>query len=275
MGTFTQHLDAGEGAMPSSIVQAARAAGFVAILALAACGPQRALPSPDAAALAAAQQELSAAEPLREYPRGPGEQQAMLQRVVQKLTPAVQQICQEELGRACSFRIGIADQPAINAFASGTDTVGITSGLIRVMDSDDQLAVVVAHEMAHHIADHISSTRTRTTLGALAGAALGTAAGIGDLSALGASVGRLSYSKAQEREADFIAARIVDRAGYDLDEAGSVWAKFVGAGDKRRVAGLLDTHPAGPERLAAWNQTVDAIQASPDAPETREDRARR
>lgn len=261
--------------MPTSVFQAVRAAWLMVILCLAACGPQRALPMPDAAALAAAQQQLAAAGPLREYPRGPDEQRAMLQRVVQKLMPAVQPACQAELGRACSFRVGIVDQPAINAFASGTDTIGVTSGLIRAMDSEDQLAVVVAHEMAHHIADHISSTRTRTTLGALAGAAIGSAAGIGDLSALGANVGRLSYSKAQEREADFIAAQIVDRAGYDLEEAGRVWAKFVGAGDARRVAGFLDTHPAGPERLAAWNQTVDAIRASPDALTTREDRARR
>ena len=84
------------------------------------------------------------------------------------------------------------------------------------------------------------------------------------LSGVGAGVGRLAYSKADEREADYLAAYITARAGYDLREAAGIWAKLAGSGGGQATAGMLDTHPAGPERLAAWEIAEREITASPE-----------
>jgi predicted Zn-dependent protease len=219
---------------------------LLATILLGACGPQFRLPDPGQTALVAAQREIATAPPLQEHARGPAEQREMLR------------------GGDCAFRIGYDPSGAVNAYASGSGDVVVTAGLLRIVDNDAELAAVVAHEFAHHIANHIGRARTRTTIGALAGAVVGAYSGLGDLSGLGAQAGRLVYSKSDEREADYLAAYITAWAGYDLDRAGGIWAKLAGAGDRRVTAGLLDTHPAGPERLAAWELAKREIAASPE-----------
>ena len=78
---------------------------------------------------------------------------------------------------------------------------------------------------------------------------------------LGAAIGRISYSKEQEREADYLAALILYRAGVDLDKARGILVTMARASG-RKETGMLDTHPAGPERLAAWDKAVAEIRAS-------------
>ncbi|WP_135466405.1 M48 family metalloprotease [Crenalkalicoccus roseus] len=238
---------------------------FLAGVSLAGCGPQFAFPEPGRAELVTAQQQLAAAAPLREHDRSVAEQQAMLRRVASRVAAAAQPFCEQYRGQRCAFRVAYDPSPQVNAYAAGQGDVAVTAGLLRIVDNDSQLAAVVAHEFAHHVAGHIGRAQARTTLGALAGAVIGSAAGLGDLSALGAGAARLVYSQAEEREADYLAAFIVARAGYDLEEAGGIWARLAASGDRRVQAGLLDTHPAGPERLAAWQAAMREIAASPDA----------
>jgi predicted Zn-dependent protease len=166
--------------------------------------------------------------------------------------------------------------PEANAFASGRNHIAVTTGMMRLLESEDELAAVLAHEMAHHIANHVAEGTLRTQAGAVAGAlvgsvaggvareALGTDIGLSRLGAqTGAQAGRLVYSKADEREADYLGAWIMARAGFDPDRAGTLWAKLTHLSGKGTTA-LLDSHPAGPERLAAWRRTVEEIRANPE-----------
>ncbi len=77
----------------------------------------------------------------------------------------------------------------------------------------------------------------------------------------GAGIGRVSFSKEQEREADYIAAVILHRAGYDLRKARGFLVTMARASG-RRETGMLDTHPAGPERLAAYDRAAAEVVAS-------------
>ena len=239
---------------------------FAAAAALggAGCAPQYSVPAPGQGALAAAQREIAMAPPLREHARGPDEQKDMLRRVAARVFAAAQPICRARRGEGCGFRVAYDPSGNVNAYARGSGDVAVTAGLLRAVDNDAELAAVVAHEFAHHIAGHIARARTRTVLGALAGAAVGAYTGLGDLSGVGAGVGRLVYSKADEREADYLSAYITARAGYDLGDAAGIWAKLARSGGSRATAGLLDTHPAGPERLAAWEMAESEIAASPE-----------
>lgn len=230
---------------------------------LGGCGPQFNVPTPSQGALAAARREIAMAPPLREHARGPDEQKDMLRRVAARVFAAAQPVCRAPRRDGCGFRVAYDPSGNVNAYAAGSGDVAVTAGMLRVVDSEAELAAVVAHEFGHHVAGHIARASTRTALGALAGAAVGAYTGLGDLSGVGARVGRLVYSKADEREADYLSAYITARAGYDLEEASGIWAKLAGSGGKA-AAGLLDTHPAGPERLAAWEIVGREIAASPD-----------
>jgi predicted Zn-dependent protease len=78
---------------------------------------------------------------------------------------------------------------------------------------------------------------------------------------VGGAIGRISFSKEQEREADYIAAVILYRSGVDLDRARGFLVTMARASG-RTETGMLDTHPAGPERIAGWDQAVAEIRSS-------------
>ena len=80
---------------------------------------------------------------------------------------------------------------------------------------------------------------------------------------IGETLGGKSFSKQHETEADYIAAYILARAGYNPEAAGQLWIKLAKASGKMESK-LFDTHPAGPERLAAWEKAVDEVRMSPD-----------
>lgn len=253
------------------------AALSVALCLATACDDPAVPPAPDRAAIAAAQREIAAAPLPGPNARSPAADRAMLQRVAARLTEAAQPFCRQELGRACAFRIDLMQAPEANAFATGSNHIVVTTGMMRLLETEDELAAVVAHEMAHHIARHVAEGTLRTQAGAVVGALAGAAAsqaigvdlGLSRIGAqLGAQAGRLSYSKADEREADYLGAHIMARAGFDLDRGGALWAKLTRLSGKGTTS-LLDSHPAGPERLAAWRRTAEEIRADPAAPPRR------
>jgi predicted Zn-dependent protease len=239
-------------------------------LALGGCDDPFAPPKPDRAAITEAQRAIATAPALRPNQRSLAADRALLQRVAGRLTEAAQPFCRAELRRACTFRVDLIQANEANAFASGSNQIAITTAMMRLLDSEDELAAVIAHEMAHHIAEHIASGTIRTQAGAIAGAlvgavaseALGVDLGLSRLGAqAGAQAGRLAYSKADEREADYLGAYILARAGFDLERAGGLWAKLTRLSGQTETA-LLDSHPAGPERLAAWRKTSAEIRDS-------------
>ena len=79
----------------------------------------------------------------------------------------------------------------------------------------------------------------------------------------GAYVGDISFSKEHEREADYVAAYLLARAGYDPEAGKEVWIKLAKASGRMNTQ-LLDTHPAGPDRLAGWQKAVNEVRYSSD-----------
>jgi predicted Zn-dependent protease len=242
-------------------------------LLLAGCDDAMVPPPVDRAAIAAATREIAAAPAPRAVMRTPEQDRAMLARVADRTIRAAQPFCRAELGRGCDFRVGLAPSSAPNAFAHDADGVTVTTGLMRLVSDDDELAGVVAHEIAHHVAGHLGEGARRVRIAATLGAAAGQAVqevvgldlGLARLGAqTGASAASLTFSKAQEREADYLGAFIAARAGYDLERAGGLFGKLAQlSGDK--VTSWHDTHPAGPERLAIWRRTAEEIARDPGA----------
>ncbi len=235
-------------------------------LALCGCGAQHALPDPNGAQLAAAERAIAGAGPLQRYGRSPEERVAMLRRVALWVAESNDPLCRQYNGQGCRFRIGLTGEQEPNAFATDGNVVGVTSGMMDIVRNDAELAAVVAHEFGHHLAQHIQRAGTRTQIGSLAGALVGAYFGGGALSQAGAQLGgsaaRIVYSQDEEREADYLAAFMVRRAGYDLDQAGQIWVRLGQAAGRSDQPGLLRTHPTGPERLAAWQRTVAEIEAA-------------
>jgi predicted Zn-dependent protease len=241
-------------------------------LALLGCGATHSLPQPSTREVAAARSTIAGAPGISRQAQPLPD--AAVARVAQRIATAGAPLCREYLGGPCAFQVGIDPASEPNAYASGQNQVAVTRGMLSILENEDELAAVMGHEFAHHLANHIQRASARTQLGGLAGSLagvlLGTQLGATDPSSwaeqggqVGAGVGRLAYSVEEEREADYLGAFLVARAGYDLDRAGGIWVRLTKAGGQDTTT-LLSTHPAGPERLAAWKRTVEEIRGKPD-----------
>lgn len=233
---------------------------------LCGCGPQHSLPEPTSAQLNAAQRTIEAAGSLQRTQRSQAQQVEMLRRVATRVIGAADPFCRDYLDGPCRFNVGLDTAPEANAYAAEGNVVAVTSGMMEIVQNDAELAAVVAHEVGHHLANHLQRAGTRTQLGGLVGALVGGYFG-GDALAqtgarLGAGAARIAYSQAEESEADYLAAFIVSRAGYDLNQAGQIWVRLSQAAGGTEQPSILRTHPTGPQRLAAWQRTVAEIQAA-------------
>jgi predicted Zn-dependent protease len=191
--------------------------------------------------------------------------------------PAVQ-VCTEMNVGICDWKFRALQDPSMNAGAVPNGWIMINRGIVEYAANEEEVCLVIAHEMGHQAANHIASSQRNRAVGALIGAALLGAAGVavsrGSYNGaivtrqaietganIGGTIGRMSFSKEQEREADYLAALILYRAGVDLDKARGFLVTLARASG-RRETGMLDTHPAGPERIAGWDRAVAEIRAS-------------
>ncbi|MFO1082541.1 MAG: M48 family metallopeptidase [Reyranellaceae bacterium] len=197
---------------------------------------------------------------------------------LQRIRPSALEVCREMNVGGCDWQFRLSSDRTLNAHAEPGGLIVINRGIVEYADNEDQVAMVIAHEIGHQMAKHIETAMRNQATGALVGAvllgALGAVASRGSSSSpyvtsraasagaqAGGAIGRISFSKEQEREADYLAALILYRAGLDLDKARGFLVTMA-RGSGRRETGMLDTHPAGPERLAAWDRAVAEIRAS-------------
>jgi predicted Zn-dependent protease len=158
------------------------------------------------------------------------------------------------------YEFYVLNTPEINAFAVPGGKVFFNSGLIQIMESEDELAGVMAHEIGHVVARHIARQSEQgmklglATLGALlAGIFLGpqAAVALGVTAQAASATVMLKYSREHEEEADYLGLKFMERAGYDPRAMATMLKKI------RRVSGpassdppaYLLTHPAVEERM--------------------------
>ncbi len=148
----------------------------------------------------------------------------------------------------------VFDDKTPNAFALPGKKIGVHSGMLKLVQNDDQLAAVIGHEIGHVLARHANE---RASMGMLAQITQEVAGQIGPGTAavfgLGAQVGvMLPYSRTHEAEADVIGQEMMARAGFDPRQSIALW-QLMGKQDKDAPPELLSTHPADGTRLRGLN----------------------
>ncbi len=153
-----------------------------------------------------------------------------------------------EVGDA-NWEFVVFDVPQeINAFAMAGGRVGVFTGLFRVVQNDDQLASVIAHEIAHvtakHVQERLSRDMAKDTLGIVASPIMIMQ------QAVGAS-GDLAFDRDKEREADHIGMIYMAQAGYNPEEAIKVLERLEDVtGASMSIKDTLQSnHPSTPERI--------------------------
>jgi predicted Zn-dependent protease len=162
------------------------------------------------------------------------------------------------------WEFAVIDDKSPNAFAMPGGKIGFNSGMFQYAPTDDDIAVILGHEVSHVLNQH-GAERISQSLSVAAAVALtdeatknksaktrtAWMAGVG----LGAQYGLLlPFSREHESEADHLGLLFMARAGYNPEAAPAFWARFSKAGGSKPPE-FLSTHPADATRvrqLQAW-----------------------
>jgi len=159
--------------------------------------------------------------------------------------------------KSCDYGFTIKKEDTINAYATGKDVV-IFTGIMDFSSSDQELALVLSHELAHNTMGHIQKKQGNSILGSLLGTALDVAAGTNVFGRLGGGIGGGAYSQGFEGEADYVGMYYAARAGYDMSDAANMWRRM-GAANPKSIGLEGSTHPSTAKRFLAIQQTAKEI----------------
>jgi predicted Zn-dependent protease len=191
-----------------------------------------------------------------------GTQAALVSQVGERVAGAAESFLRaeglESYIRYYDWEFTLVDEESANAFCMPGGKIAVFTGLLPIAESEEGLAVVVAHEVAHALANHSGERMSQLLLTELGGMALGRAieekpedtqkllmAAYG----LGATVGvLLPYSRQHESEADRIGLTLMAMAGYDPRAAIPLWERMDEAGGERPPE-FLSTHPEPMSRI--------------------------
>ncbi|UGB37253.1 M48 family metallopeptidase [Frateuria soli] len=165
------------------------------------------------------------------------------------------------------WEVQIVEDNTANAFALPGGRIGVNQGMFKVATNQDQLAVVLGHELAHVVARH-GAERVSDNLAAQAAVTAGsiyagsrgmdpnTAASLLGVGAQGLVL--LPFSRTQESEADTLGQRYMARAGFDPRAAVTLWEKMEKKGGGGTPA-FLSTHPAPDKRAQVLGQHAQQL----------------
>jgi predicted Zn-dependent protease len=158
-----------------------------------------------------------------------------------------------------SFHV-LADRRTVNAFALPGGPIFVTEGLLRLLQSEAELAGVLGHEIGHVIERHSSErlAKQKLTQGLIGAATVGT----GDYTTaqIGQMVGgmiNMKYGRDDELEADRIGLRIMADAGYDPHAMIGVMEKLAKASGGSRQPEFFSTHPQPENRAEKIRQEIE------------------
>ncbi|MGE4191976.1 MAG: M48 family metalloprotease [Pseudodesulfovibrio sp.] len=186
------------------------------------------------------------------------------------------------------IKSAVIANPLINAFAIPGGFIYIFTGLIQDVETESQLAGVVAHELAHvsqrHVVNRLEKQKKislLSTAGILAGVLLGVATGGSSGAAAGqalmigssgvATAAMLHYSQEDEREADQVGMNSLVKAGYNpegMPQTFEIMLKNKWYDSSSSMPSYLSTHPGTEERIGYLN---DRIARMPTEFTTRKD----
>lgn len=158
------------------------------------------------------------------------------------------------------YRFVVRDTEAVNAFVYGTPYVYVERGLLSLLNSEAELAGVMAHEIGHNVARHTARSRSRKRRNAFLATLASIAAansGVGNAIQTQSRVNAFEYRREAELEADSFAARYLFGAKYEPSQLvnalaqlrdNNIYAAVTGKGSLPHH-GLMTSHPRSDIRL--------------------------
>ena len=176
-----------------------------------------------------------------------------------------------------AWEFSLVKNNEVNAFCLPGGKIVVYEGLLSVAQTEEELAVVLGHEIAHAVAKHSNERMSQQIMAQYGMALLGQA--LSEKSAaiqntaqtvfgLGAQVGlMLAYSRKHEDEADFMGIAFMELAGYDSTAALDFWTKMasLSGNNSSHTSDFLSTHPSDHKRIAELQKRIPEAKALAEA----------
>jgi predicted Zn-dependent protease len=164
------------------------------------------------------------------------------------------------------FTIKVLDSEEVNAFALPGGFFFVNTGLILKAETEAELAGVMGHEIAHVAARHGTRNATRGEIAQIGMIAMSIAIPYGwtgyairQGAGMAIPMGFLTFSRANEREADHLGLQYMYKAGYDPTAFVDFFEKIESMEKKKpgTVAKVFSTHPMTDDRIKAAQAEIE------------------
>lgn len=171
------------------------------------------------------------------------------------------------------WRFVIVNSEGMNAFSTPSGLIMVTTGLLAVLDSEHEIAAVLAHEIAHvELSHHVQNIERSQKLASVAGLAdavlSGSAGNAGSMLSAGVvDISKDLYGKGMERDdelaADAQAVQLMNKAGYDpyafVTMLQKIEARYA---EQSKLSGFFLTHPKPRDRIDSVAETLDGLHSA-------------
>jgi predicted Zn-dependent protease len=192
--------------------------------------------------------------------------------MVRRVASRIARVAEAEFHPRFQWEFYVLESPQVNAFCLPGGKIFVYTGLLKLVQNDDQLATVIGHEVAHAILRHGSERVSMAMLGNLGKQLLARGLQVsghnwGPLFDLAYGVGTqygilYPYSRKFEYEADQLGLYLMYKACYDPNEALKFWERMRRA-KKQKIPEFLSTHPADINRIKALAAYIRKLRKIP------------
>ncbi|HYW58640.1 MAG TPA: M48 family metallopeptidase [Polaromonas sp.] len=184
-----------------------------------------------------------------------------LRRIAQRVIPHA--IAWNPRAKGWQWEVNLIGSQQINAFCMPGGKIAFYTGIIEQLKlSDDEVAMIMGHEMAHALREHARERMGKSAATSMGASVLSQLFGLGDLGQTVASIGvdliNLRFGREDESEADLVGMELGARAGFDPRAGITLWQKM-GAANKGAPPQWLSTHPAGATRIADMERNLPRV----------------
>ena len=175
-----------------------------------------------------------------------------LRAIARKIIPFAQEW--NPRAKGWQWEVNLLGSSQINAFCMPGGKIAFYTGILQKLKlTDDEVAMVMGHEIAHALREHARERMGKNAATGMGASLLSQVLGLGQVGQTvthyGAQLLTLKFSRKDESEADLVGMELAARAGFNPRAGVTLWQKM-GAANGSGPPQWLSTHPSGSSRIA-------------------------
>jgi Zn-dependent protease with chaperone function len=166
--------------------------------------------------------------------------------------------------RDWKWQVNLIGSKQVNAWCMPGGKIAFYTGILDQLKlNDDEVAMIMGHEMAHALREHARERLAKSQATSIGLSIASQLLGLGQLGDVAANLGTqlltLKYSRDDETESDLVGLEIAARGGYKPEASVSLWQKMQAASGNGSPS-FLSTHPSGANRIEELQANLPKVQ---------------